>query len=68
MMTADRTFYSWSTVKNEKGTFDAVVKTWDDTSPTVELKRIPCATRARAKTHAIKWCRYLAHEHKKAAA
>lgn len=64
MMTPDRTFYSWKTTKNENGTFDAVVTTWTDTTASIELKRVPCATRARAKTHAIKWCRYLTAQHK----
>lgn len=66
MMTADRTFYSWATQQNEDGTFNAVVTTTSQTAPRpVELKRVICASRARAKTNAVQWCRFLIADHNK---
>jgi hypothetical protein len=68
MMTNDRTFYSWATAKNDNGTFSAVVTRHGENVATEELKRVPCKSRAIAKAHGIKWCRYLIQEHNKVAA
>lgn len=62
------TTFTWNTRKTASGTFEAVVSKFESRSTpnaqglyadTVEIKRIPCKTRAIAKTHAQKWVRYL---------
>jgi hypothetical protein len=60
-------FFSWNTKKNDNGQFEAVVyKVTKLKTPNAEgkyadfteLQRVPCKTRATAKSHAQKWVRY----------
>lgn len=62
-----KTIFNWATHKTEAGTFEAVVcKSVTRDTPNAngfyadrtELKRVPCKTRAIAKSHAQKWVRY----------
>jgi hypothetical protein len=52
------TFYTWNTKKNQNNTFSYIVKKVTDTQTTIE-KIGACKTRAKAKTKAIQWKRYL---------
>ena len=64
-MTAKITFH-WATKKTATG-FEAIVRQGTQrTTPnatgsyvdSIEMQRVPCKSRAIAKTHAIKWCQY----------